>query len=235
MIAASALGPPVDTPMAIDGAPVASTRPAQARGARPAGIDPRRRRLAGGSSARRAPGSSRSSSPTMSSGPGRRRGRRCRLAQIVRGAEASASSVAAAARSVSALNMITGSCGIGLPDRPQRFEAVHVRHVDVERDDVRARTAPLLQRDPAVGGRPDHLDLRIAGEQLGHQPAQRRPRRRRPGLGSSGHGRSCSCARPRRSAGACRSRTSFGERLHDVFVGAGVQRLLDVRPSRFQS
>ena len=44
----------------------------------------------------------------------------------------------------------------------QEGDAVHARHLDVERDDVGHFVLDAPRRDERIGCRADHLDLRIA-------------------------------------------------------------------------
>ena len=53
----------------------------------------------------------------------------------------------------------------------ERLQAVHLRHRDVEDDQVRAQLGQLGQGDPAVGGGADHFQLGVAGKFLGHHAA----------------------------------------------------------------
>ena len=68
--------------------------------------------------------------------------------------------------------MITGSRGYVLRSSLSVCQAVHLRHLDVEDDQVRAQLRQLGQGDPAVGGGADHLQRGVAGEFLGHQAAE---------------------------------------------------------------
>src|SRR5215470_1693512 len=58
-------------------------------------------------------------------------------------------------------------------DHTKRFHAVHSRHLEVEGYHVRAQLFDLLEREGPVHGGSDHLDLRVArqnvGDQLPHQ------------------------------------------------------------------
>src|SRR5215470_1051110 len=59
-------------------------------------------------------------------------------------------------------------------DQTQRFHAVHPRHFEVERYRVRSQLFYLLQRKRAIHGGADHLDLRVARQNVGYQlPHQR--------------------------------------------------------------
>ncbi len=53
----------------------------------------------------------------------------------------------------------------------ERRDAVHVGHLDVQRHDIRVALRDLLQGDSAVGGRTHHLDLRVGGQHVAHQAA----------------------------------------------------------------
>ena len=54
----------------------------------------------------------------------------------------------------------------------QEAQAVHARHLDVERDHVRLEPQDQVARDERIGGAADHFDVRLAlqrvGEQLAH-------------------------------------------------------------------
>jgi len=50
--------------------------------------------------------------------------------------------------------------------RPDRLNAVHQRHLEVHRDEVRRQLFDHRQRDPAIGGRADHLDLRVTPQSI---------------------------------------------------------------------
>ena len=59
-------------------------------------------------------------------------------------------------------------------DRVQRRQAVHVGHLDVQRDHVRPERVENLQRLPAVAGRADHLHAGRGGDAVGDDRADHR-------------------------------------------------------------
>ena len=59
-------------------------------------------------------------------------------------------------------------------DLPQHFDAVHARHVDIERDHVRVQLVDFLQPDGAIHGGADDFDGRIALQHLRDQLAHQR-------------------------------------------------------------
>jgi len=78
--------------------------------------------------------------------------------------------VAAAPRSVSELNMITGKRRYVLRKLGQGRQAVHFRHLDVENDHVRIELGQLLQGNTAVRRGADHFESGIARQLLGNEP-----------------------------------------------------------------
>ena len=83
-----------------------------------------------------------------------------------------ASSVASAPSTVRADTITTGQ-GRSSDDAVQTGETVHLRHVDIERDDVGGVAVQLSQRlDPVAGGA--YLEIRLVAENLAEQlPHQR--------------------------------------------------------------
>ena len=82
--------------------------------------------------------------------------------------------MAEAPRSVSVLNMMIGTRLCGCP--PPRMaadglDAVHLRHLDVHRDQVGLELVELAEGDPAVDGGTDDLDVGIRGQHVGHDLA----------------------------------------------------------------
>src|SRR5205807_6878858 len=57
---------------------------------------------------------------------------------------------------------------------PQRFEPVHPRHLQIERDHVRLQVCNFLQREGSVHGRSDDFDVRIPGQNARYQLAHER-------------------------------------------------------------
>ena len=56
-------------------------------------------------------------------------------------------------------------------DLAQKREAVHARHLDVQRDHIRHLLGNLLRRNIRIARRPDHLDLRILRQHVGQRLA----------------------------------------------------------------
>ena len=154
-----------------------------------------------------------------------------RLGHIVVRAERSASSVAAAPRSVSVLNITTRIAGYSWRTRRSTSQTVHLRHFDVESDHVRIRLRNALKRDRTVCSDAHNLDVRIFLEHVADQP---------PDDHGVVHHQDAN-ALTRAGSRACEWRPSsfllgetgqpefvdqdfFREGLHDVFVSAGVQR-----------
>ena len=52
----------------------------------------------------------------------------------------------------------------------QRADAVELRHVEIEQDDIGLRAVDEVDRHPAVDGRADHLELAGFVQPTGHQP-----------------------------------------------------------------
>ena len=76
-----------------------------------------------------------------------------------------------APRSVRVLNMITPQVREVFADVLQHLEAVHVRHFDVEGQQVRSVLRNALEPDGAVRSRAHNLDRRIRLERPGHELA----------------------------------------------------------------
>ena len=168
--AASAFGPPVETPIASTsiaarpaGAPEGHASAGRNRGAGSAAGRCRHARAAERLDLRDELRRGPPASPRHAADVGR-------LRDVVGRARAPARRAwLAAPRSVSVLNMITGSSGYVLADLAQRLDAVQLGHLDVERDDVRgelrhllrARSCPLRRcRRPRAPGRPPRTSVR---------------------------------------------------------------------------
>ena len=69
------------------------------------------------------------------------------------------------------LIMITGGAGVQLPHPRQDFQAVHLRHLDVEKDDIGIVVDEALEADGAVGSN-GHA-MRLVLEDLTQRAADR--------------------------------------------------------------
>ena len=58
-----------------------------------------------------------------------------------------------------------------LADLFQRLKPVHLRHLDIERDEIRRELRNLLQRNASIRGLAHHFDRGIGGDDVTHHPA----------------------------------------------------------------